>query len=189
MGSSGRLITSADILNGTILGADVANDTLTATQIAADAVGASELANNAVDTAAIVAQAVTQVVSTKASTFNPSTTATTAGGATILAECTQTFSTTGGDVIVLFSGQFYHATAGADIHIDLYIDSVATYSRVVRIPVTGNNINSVSMNEWLSAASVPAGPHTFWIKFWCSAAGTTTSNGIERNLTLIEIKR
>ena len=189
MGSSGRLITSSDILNGTILGADVANDTLTATQIAADAVGASELANNAVDTAAIVAQAVTQVVSTKATTVNPATTATTVGGAATLPECSQTLVTTGGDVLVLFSGQFYHPTAGSDIHVDLYVDGAFYTDRVVRIPASGNNINTVALTEWLSAAVVPAGPHPILVRFWCSTAGTTTNNGVERNLTLVEFKR
>ena len=52
-------ISSAAIIDGTIVGADIATDTITAGNLAANSVGSSELADDAVDTNAIQDNAVT----------------------------------------------------------------------------------------------------------------------------------
>lgn len=194
MSSSGRQITSSDITDLTIVDADVA----AAANIAVSKLlhvgagnvlksnGAANVAGQ-VGTADIVAGAVTQVVIATITTFGPSTSSSTSGAAT-LAECSLSITTTGGDVLALFSGSFYHSTVSADVNVELKLDAAVRAGRVIRMPAT-NNIMECSIVEIIPAAAIPAGAHTVSITYFSPSGATTTANGTNRSFALLELKR
>jgi hypothetical protein len=126
-------------------------------------------------------------------TVDPSTTATTSGTATILAEMTDTFTPTEADDVidVFFGGTFGESFTGKDetVHIGIFIDGslvgTTERSQTVKGILDSDKISSVS-TQW--SGSLSAVPHTIDIRFWVNggAGATVVAIGTRRNLIIKE---
>jgi hypothetical protein len=127
-----------------------------------------------------------QTLTTFITTSDPTTAATTqAGVGAALPECSVTLTTTGGDVLVVFSGTFTH-TQAAIINIALYLDGVRREERTATL-VTANTYITMMLEDLIPAAAIPAGSHSLTMYYYSNAGATLTAVGAARGMMVVEL--
>jgi trimeric autotransporter adhesin len=186
-------ITSAMIVNGTIVGGDIATNTIAGSNIAAativgsnlvDAtIGTQQLAPNSVTGAKLAVGAISQSAIASGATANPTTTSAS------MVDCPDmaiTLTFTGGDVLVWFALTAQNNTAGTISATQIALDGVdSTVVMAGTVPAANGLFVIVNM---LRVATV-SGSHTFKGRWAALTGGTLTGNSTARLLQVLEIRR
>ena len=195
MSSSGKVttVTSADIVDGTIQSADIGDGAVGTSELGPGVVtnekiadltidGAAKLADGSVSTVKLAVTAATQVSSVVGATSSPSTSS---GTLALIPEMTRTLTTSGGPVLVFFSGVFEGSASGQFIQVEMFIDT-ADYGFGSGWTVSASGHRSaVSL---LFPITPSSGSHTFEVK-WASFGGTAIAYSAWRSLSVLELKR
>jgi hypothetical protein len=129
----------------------------------------------------------TQALGAVVTTSGPTTTAATSGAAPLLPECSITLTTTGGDVLVVFTGTFTHSAATI-VTIELRLDGSFWNWRYTTVGA-GTAYITLSMVESFRAVDIPAGTHTLAIYYYSTAGATLTAVGQARDMMVVEFRR
>lgn len=139
--------------------------------------------DGAVGTTQLAANAATKLHTTTATTSSPTTTSAVAA---TLAEMTITADFGGNPILVMFSGDFTHSTAGNWILVELFDAgvSVATTPRGAN-DASANYQHTMTVTHGYTPA---AGSRTLDIR-WSTAGATATATLTRRNLSILELRR
>ena len=114
-------------------------------------------------------------------TSGPTTTST---GYVQLEEMKGTIVTTGGNVLVMFDGQFLINDASKSVYVGVQKGTVTTVEVGRLANTTINEIMYKSFSYLFT--SVAAGTNTFQVN-WCVNGGTATADGTDRRIVMMEI--
>ena len=156
-------ITSAMIVDKTIVAGDIADFTITATQLATNAI--------------------TQIIQVVGSTSGPTTSSSTFVDVPDMA-ITGTFAS--GQVLVWMYAALGNATAGAYVQVAMQLDSGADTLMALQMSAVANALGIVSVFGSLGNLN---GAHTIKMRWATFGGGTATANGILRRMLAIEVKR
>jgi hypothetical protein len=194
MSSSGRLITTADILDGTIVNADVASSAgvlvskLAAGGTADRVVGTTDgtaMTLGQVSTAMLMTSAVTVAGTAQGSTGTPNTTATSASPA-VMPEMAVSLTMQAGEMLMVhWDGPLFNATQGTNNAVELWLNGVLIARREFQQEVA--NLFQVIGITYLHLTP-PVGTYAAEIKWWCSG-GTLNSRGNARTMFCLVIRR
>lgn len=136
-----------------------------------------------VPTAGLATNAVTQNGFAQGSTVAPTTTSASYAD---LADMSVTLSTTGGDLMVWFTGTFTHSTPSNSITVAISLDGAAEVGPMNTYPPIANYQQNVAVVYRFSAPSTAS--HTIKVR-WATSGATATAVSTLRQLFVMEVKR
>ena len=187
-------ITTAKINNSAVTSAKMGTDSVLADAIQAGAVGTAELATNAVTagkildgevgTAELAANAATQY---SAALGGSDVTITSVTTYTDLTDMSVTLTSTGGPLLVFFSGSFEYTTTIDDrMRVGVKLDSDTTIDKSTTEESQGGKRNN-SFIHYFAGAS--AASHTIKVQWKLDNVSTTGRSYADRTLVVVELKR
>lgn len=130
----------------------------------------------------IAANAATQRGSAVGSTSNPTTTS---GTYVDMTDMSVTLTTTGGDLVVWFSGTIQNSTSGQGVKVALSLDGAAEVGAGTFVTAAASQQAVIALVHRFAAPS--AASHTVKVR-WFVSGGTGTAVGIDRELIVQEQK-
>jgi len=146
--------------------------------------GAGGSAFGAIQTADIAANAISQIWTATVSTAFPSTTQPIGSGAVLMPDMSVSITTLGGPILYLFECMANNTGAGNENVFDLFRGGTLLTRRQFHAPVANYN----AYLALLYTETPAAGSYTIEAR-WAVTAGTATSIGTQRSLTIVELRR
>jgi len=137
-----------------------------------------------VTTAKLALNAVTQIWAATVSATFPSTTQPIGSGTVLMTDMSVSITTLGGPVLYLFECMANNTAAGNENVFDLFRGGTLLTRRQFHAPVANYN----AYLALLYTETPAAGSYTIEAR-WAVTAGTATSIGTQRSLTIVELRR
>jgi len=146
--------------------------------------GAGASGFGAIQTADIAANAVSRIWTATVTATFPSTTALVGSGTVLMTDMSVSITTVGGPILCLFECISNNSAAGNVNVFDLFVGGILQTRRQLTAPVAGYDVYLALL--WSQALA--AGTYTVQAN-WAVTAGTATSIGNQRSLTVVELRR